>query len=35
VFEIEAGASLQQQHPVVRIDAVEGVVLSVQDRVRR
>jgi hypothetical protein len=35
VFEVEAGASLQQQHPVVRIDAVEGVVLSVQDRVRR
>lgn len=34
-YEVQAGGLPAQSHPVVLIDAVEGVVLSVQDRVRR
>jgi hypothetical protein len=34
-YEVQAGGVPAQSHPVVLIDAVEGVVLSVHDRVKR
>ena len=34
-YEVQAGGQATQAHPVVLVDAVEGVVLNVSDRVRR